>query len=90
MAHGALSMWSLETSKCMGKPHLAKFDTPCLVVQGTGDTGVFPSDARAIFDFLGTDDKRLELIPGEHYFEDSDQHREDAAQLVSEWIAAKL
>ena len=85
-----LSMWSLETSKCMGKPHLSKFDTPCLVVQGTGDTGVFPSDARAIFDFLGTDDKRLELIPGEHYFEDSDQHREDAAQLVSEWIAAKL
>jgi pimeloyl-ACP methyl ester carboxylesterase len=85
-----LSMWSLETSKCVGKPHLAKFDTPCLVVQGTSDTGVFPSDARAIFEFLGTQDKRLEMIPGAHYFEDSDNHREAAATLVSEWIAAKL
>ncbi|MGN6500066.1 MAG: alpha/beta hydrolase [Tsuneonella sp.] len=85
-----LSMWSLETSKCTGQPHLAKFDTPCLVVQGTGDTGVFPSDARAIYDFIGGSDKRLEMIPGAHYFEDSDAHREDAAELVSNWIASKL
>jgi hypothetical protein len=85
-----LSMWSLETSKCTGQPHLAKFDTPCLVVQGTGDTGVFPSDARAIYDFIGASDKQLEMIPGAHYFEDSDAHREDAAELVSNWIASKL
>jgi hypothetical protein len=85
-----LSMWSLETSKCQGAPHLAKFDTPCLVVQGTGDTGVFPSDAKAIYDFIGTSDKKLEMIPGAHYFEDSTAHREDAAGLVTDWIASKL
>ena len=44
-----LNMWSLETSPCQGQPHLAKHDTPALVVQGTADTGVFPSDARKIF-----------------------------------------
>ena len=85
-----LNMWSLETSPCQGQPHLAKHDTPALVVQGTADTGVFPSDARKIFDFLGSSDKRLELIPGAHYFEDSVEERRNAADLVGAWIREKL
>ncbi|MBN8840326.1 MAG: alpha/beta hydrolase [Sphingomonadales bacterium] len=84
-----LNMWSLETSPCQGAPHLAKFDTPALVVQGTADTGVFPSDARKIFDHIGSTDKQLELIPGAHYFEDSIEERENAADLMAAWIAAK-
>jgi esterase/lipase len=63
---------------------------PALVVQGTADTGVFPSDARRIFDAIGSQDKRLELIQGQHYFEDSAQHRHDAADLVCDWVRAKL
>lgn len=85
-----LSMWSLETSKCMGEPHLSKFDMPALVVQGSADTGVFPSDARKIFDFIGSADKRLEMLPGAHYFEDSTKHRDDAADLIAGWIREKL
>ncbi|MBL8549441.1 MAG: hypothetical protein JNJ73_05610 [Hyphomonadaceae bacterium] len=84
-----LSMWSLETSKCLGAPHLKKITQPALVVQGTGDQGVFPSDARAIHDALGAKDKRLELIPGAHYFEDTREIRETAASLVCDWVAAK-
>jgi pimeloyl-ACP methyl ester carboxylesterase len=85
-----LSMWSLETSKCMGKPHLEKFDIPSLVVQGTGDTGVFPADAHAIHQFIGASDKQLELLPGAHYFEDSPEHREKVADLMADWINARL
>ena len=85
-----LSMWSLETSKCQGEPHLRKFDTPALVVQSTADTGVFPSDARKIFDFIGSPDKRLEMVPGAHYFEDSEAHRESVADLMVEWIKNRL
>lgn len=85
-----LNMWSLETSPCQGAPHLAKFDTPALVVQGLADTGVFPSDARKIFDFIGSTDKRIELIPGAHYFEDSIANRENAADLLAGWIHEKL
>jgi pimeloyl-ACP methyl ester carboxylesterase len=85
-----LSMWSLETSKCMGKPHLEKFDIPSLVVQGTGDTGVFPADAHAIHQFIGASDKQLELLPGAHYFEDSTDHREKVADLMADWINARL
>lgn len=85
-----LSMWSLETSKCQGAPHLAKFQLPSLVIQGTADTGVFPSDATRIFDAIGSADKQLELIPGAHYFEDSPAHRNVAADLIADWIRAKL
>ena len=84
-----LNMWSLETSPCQGAPHLAKFDTPALVVQGLADTGVFPSDARKIFDHVGSTDKRIELIPGAHYFEDAVANREAAADLMTAWIAEK-
>ena len=84
-----LNMWSLETSPCQGAPHLAKFDTPALVVQGTADTGVFPSDARKIFDHIGSQDKAIELIAGAHYFEDSIAHRDAAADLMTAWIEAK-
>jgi hypothetical protein len=85
-----LSMWSLETSKCQGAPHLKKFDVPSLVVQSTADTGVFPSDARAIHGFIGAKDKSLEFLPGAHYFEDSREHRDRALDVMDGWIKARL
>ncbi|HEX7947881.1 MAG TPA: hypothetical protein VF495_24660, partial [Phenylobacterium sp.] len=84
-----LSMWSLETSKCQGAEQLAKFDLPCLVVQGMADTGVFPSDARKIFGNIGTSDKKLELIKGAHYFEDSRAERDAMADLVADWVKSR-
>lgn len=84
-----LSMWSLETSKCQGGPQLAKIEVPALVVQSTGDMGVFPSDARAIHAALAARDKTLELIPGAHYFEDSEASRAAMIDLVCAWIAAR-
>ena len=84
-----LSMWSLSESKCQGRDHLAKFTAPALVVQSTGDMGVFPSDARKIFDFIGGKDKKLEMVKGAHYFEDSMAYREGAADLMVEWIKSK-
>lgn len=82
-----LSMWSLETSLCRGEPHLAKLALPALVVQSLGDTGVFPSDARRIFEAIGGADKMLEFLPGAHYFEDSADNRARAADLIAAWIA---
>jgi pimeloyl-ACP methyl ester carboxylesterase len=85
-----LSMWSLETSKCQGRPHLEKFDTPALVVQGMADTGVFPQDARDIHGFIASKDKQLELIPGAHYFEDSPEVRNAMASLVCDWARSRI
>jgi pimeloyl-ACP methyl ester carboxylesterase len=85
-----LSMWSLETSKCQGGAQLAKFDTPALVVLGTSDAGVFPSDARQIFESIASADKQLELIPGAHYFEGSADDRHRAASLICDWVAKRV
>jgi uncharacterized protein YjiS (DUF1127 family) len=84
-----LSMWSLETSPCQGGPQLARLTIPALVIQSLADMGVFPSDARAIFEAVASPDKSLELIPGAHYFEDSDDHRRAAADLMAAWIGAR-
>jgi pimeloyl-ACP methyl ester carboxylesterase len=81
---GWLSMWSLRTSQCRGESHLARIRVPSLVVQSLADKGVFPSDARAIFDALTVDDKQLELVPGEHYFETGG--RDEVADLLAAWI----
>jgi pimeloyl-ACP methyl ester carboxylesterase len=82
-----LSMWSLETSQCRGAPHLERIAVPSLVVQSLGDRGVFPSDAQGIYDSLAAEDKALELVPGEHYFEDVGAA--PVADLVADWIRSR-
>jgi pimeloyl-ACP methyl ester carboxylesterase len=84
---GWLSMWSLRTSQCTGAAHLGRITVPSLVVQSLADRGVFPSDAHAIHDALAADDKRLELVPGEHYFETGGV--DDVADLLTDWIGAR-
>ncbi len=83
-----LSMWSLETSKCRGEVHLGHIKLPSLVVQSTGDMGVFRSDARTIFAALGTKDKTLEEPPGAHYFEDVP--RDNVADLIAGWLEKRI
>lgn len=82
-----LSMWSLETSQCQGPPQLAKLTVPALVVQSMADMGVFPSDARKIFESIAAHDKTLEFLPGAHYFEDSEKSRTNAIDLMAAWIS---
>jgi hypothetical protein len=79
-----LAMWSLAESPCRGALHLPKVTVPALVVQSLADKGVFPSDASAIHDALGSADKTLELVPGEHYFEDGT--RPAVADLIARWV----
>jgi acetyl esterase/lipase len=83
-----LSMWSLEASPCQGAPHLARITLPSLVVQSTADRGVFPSDARAIFEALAAPDKELAMVHGEHYFETGG--RDEVGDLLAAWISARV
>jgi pimeloyl-ACP methyl ester carboxylesterase len=79
-----LSMWSLEDAQCNGAQHLPRISVPSLVVQSLADRGVYPSDAQGICDALGATDKQLELVPGEHYFEDGG--RDEVADLIVGWL----
>ena len=56
----------------------------------TSDTGVFPSDAQAIYGALGSDDKTLSMTPGDHYLETPAAARNDVADLVVGWLRAHI
>ncbi|MHB8330161.1 MAG: alpha/beta hydrolase, partial [Acidimicrobiales bacterium] len=84
-----LSMWSLRRSQCRGAPHLGRIAVPALVIQSTADVGVFPSDASLIFDALGSKEKQIEWVAGDHYLESPDDARDEVADRISAWIAAR-
>ncbi len=84
-----LSMWSLRTSQCVAAPHLARVTVPSLVVHATADACVYESDARALFDAIAADDKRLELIRADHYLLEPSGARTEAADLIAAWVAAR-
>lgn len=84
-----LSMWSLTDSHCRGAPHLKRITQPALVIQSNADTGVFPSDAQSIYAALGSDDKHLEMIPGDHYLEKPSNARDDVADMIVAWLHEK-
>jgi pimeloyl-ACP methyl ester carboxylesterase len=85
-----LSMWSLRESQCRGAPHLGRIRVPSLVIQSTADTGVFPSDARAIFDALAATDKELQFMTGDHYLTEPDGARDDVADRIHAWLEPRL
>jgi pimeloyl-ACP methyl ester carboxylesterase len=84
-----LSMWSLSESQCNSEEHLAAISLPSLIVQPTMDTGVFPSDARAIHDGLAATDKQLVELPGDHYFRDVEGARAQVADLLAAWVTER-
>lgn len=84
-----LSMWSLRDSHCRGAPHLARITQPALVIQSTGDSGVFPSDAESIYTGLASSDKQLEMVPGDHYLEQPDNARDEVSDMITDWIKSK-
>jgi len=85
-----LSMWSLESSQCRGAPHLERIEIPALVIQSMADTGVFPSDATSIHEHLGSTDKRLDFIAGDHYLQDPSQARDEVADRIVGWLGERI
>lgn len=81
-----LAMWSLDHSPCSGEHHLRKITCPALVIQADADCGVFPSDAQAVFDALGSPSKRLLTVAGDHYLLTPETARRQTAQLIHDWL----
>jgi|TARA_Y100000590_G_scaffold173462_1_gene198356 pimeloyl-ACP methyl ester carboxylesterase len=81
-----LSMWSLSDSQCNAAPHLERIKIPALVVDADADTGVFPGDTQAIVDAIGSEDLTVTTLEGDHYLRDREDARDDAADLIAEWV----
>jgi pimeloyl-ACP methyl ester carboxylesterase len=84
-----LAMWSLAESDCRAQRHLPRIKVPAIVIQSTGDQGCFPSHAHAIHAQLGSVDKALEWVPGDHYLLTPHGQREAVAELIAAWIAER-
>lgn len=85
-----LSLWSLEDSQTRATPHLGRIQLPSLVVNGDADTGVFPSDAAAIYDAIGAQDKERVDLDGDHYFLEPSGSRSELADLVAAWTTKRI
>ncbi|MGF7122964.1 alpha/beta hydrolase [Rhodococcus sp. BE178] len=84
-----LSLWSLEDSQTRARAHLPNITVPALVVNALADTGVFPSDAAAILDLIGAEDKEFHEIVADHYFL-TPGARDELADLTAAWIEKRF
>ena len=80
-----LAMWSLDYDVLNVARHLPNVTVPALVVQGTADQGVYPSNARALHDHLGAEDKELLWIEGGGHYLDGD-HLVQACDGIAAWL----
>ena len=84
-----LSQWSLDDSEAEAEPNLAACEVPVLVVQGTADQGIFPSDTAALFD-AAPGDRELVWIPGgTHYFLGQPERQRTVYETLERWLTRR-
>ena len=81
-----LNMWSMKHSPCRGVLNLERVGIPALVIQTLSDCGVFPEDAKTLFNDLGSDDKTLEFTRGDHCLTEPEDARDVHADIICEWL----
>ena len=50
---------------------------------------MFPSQAVALLDAVAATDKELVHMTGDHYFQDPPGARDEVADLIAAWVAAR-
>jgi pimeloyl-ACP methyl ester carboxylesterase len=83
-----IGMWSLRYAQTRAEPHLVRVTCPALVINADQDTGVFPSDARRIYNALASTDKAHCTINSDHYFT-TPGARSEQADTIARWIAKR-
>ncbi|WKG04151.1 alpha/beta hydrolase [Mycolicibacterium sp. HK-90] len=83
-----IGMWSLRHAQTRAEPHLARITCPALVINADQDTGVYPSDAKRIYDALASADKEQCSIDTDHYFT-TPGARSEQADTIARWIAKR-
>jgi len=85
-----LSTWSGLSSNADVLVNGPQITVPSLVVYYTGDNGIFPSDAAAAFNALGSADKYIVAVPGDHYGFGVGTQERSGAPIAFEHIVAWL
>lgn len=85
-----LSTWSYDRTRAALRHTTPDIDAPALLIGYRGDTCVFPSELGEALVHLGSKDKRLEWLSGDHYGlgdEGRDESPRRAAEsLIVDWL----
>jgi hypothetical protein len=89
-----LSTWSALSSRAEVAHNAPTVDVPALLLSYTADNAIFPSDARLVFDSIGTTDKQAIEVAADHYGlpipGGPEKPREQALNLVADWLAERF
>jgi len=89
-----LSTWSGLSSRAEIAHTGRSVDVPAFVIAYTGDNALMPSDHRLIFESLGTPDKHLLEVAGDHYGfalpGDPRPGREVAVGALADWLDGRF
>lgn len=87
-----LSTWSGLSSNASFIRCAPSLVQPTLMIEYTGDNAVFPEDARAMFEALGSSTKLRERVRGDHQgraLQDGERHGQElAGELIIDWLKA--
>jgi fermentation-respiration switch protein FrsA (DUF1100 family) len=86
-----LSLWSGLSSRASVLDNLSKVSVPTLVVSFTGDAGIYPFSAQAVFDQCPAKDKALARVDGDHFgfplpSKPGAGGRDAAGKVVTGWL----
>lgn len=82
-----LSQFGLSSTNALAEPNLARTSVPVLVIQSTADQGVFRSDAIALHEAAGSDDKQLHWVEGGlHFFAGQPEVQQSVIDLTDRWL----
>jgi pimeloyl-ACP methyl ester carboxylesterase len=89
-----LSTWSGLSSNALLSKTAASVKPPSLVIEYTGDQACFPSVIREIFQSIGSSDKRLEKVRGDHHGRalapGEEPGRYAAGRILQSWLKSKF
>jgi hypothetical protein len=89
-----LSTWSGRSSNASLDRCVLAIEQPTLMVSYSGDQALFPSDADAIFEAIGTSDKTRLSFRGNHHGQPLEpgerSGREQAGVAISDWLAERF
>lgn len=84
-----LSQWSRSRSNGHAPDLLPAIHAPVQVIYGTADQSCFPSHARALFDAVSNEDRRLTaVVGGHHYLHGQPEQLSNMVGAVRSWIEA--
>ncbi len=88
-----LSTWSGLSSNALLEKTAAAITQSCLVIGYTADNTVFPGDVKAVYESLPSQDKRMEMVQGDHHGRGApggQDGRDICAGHVTGWLRERL